>query len=111
MMKAFPAPRIPTDKIPECQPHIKKDLHRTLYRFSTTDYHEIAAVFNGPHPETGEDLIVEDGPPEGALPRDLPPQTDVFAPDYSPEAIAEIAQKLRKAAGFDEPTGKVAEEA
>jgi Mn-containing catalase len=110
MMKAFPAPRIPTDKIPECQPHIKKGLHRILYRFSTTDYHEIAAVFNGPHPETGEDLIVEDGPPEGALPNDLPPQSDVFAPDYEPEAIAEIAQRLRKAAGFDKPTGKVANE-
>jgi Mn-containing catalase len=67
-----------------------------LYRFSTTDYHEIAAVFNGPHPETGEDLIVEDGPPEGALPNDLPPQADVFAPDYAPEEIAEIAQRLRK---------------
>jgi Mn-containing catalase len=108
MMKAFPSPRIPTDLIPECQPHIAKDLHRTLYRFSATDYHEISAVFKGPHPETREPLIVQDGPPEGALPYDLPPQTDVFAPDYAPEDIAEIAQKLRKAAGFDEPTGKVA---
>jgi Mn-containing catalase len=109
MMKAFPAPRIPTAKIPECQPHIKANLHRTLYRFSTTDYHEIAAVFNGPHPETGEDLVVAQGPPEGALPHDLPPQTDVFAPDYAPEDIAEIAKKLRKAAGLpDEPTGEVA---
>ncbi|MCW2995139.1 MAG: hypothetical protein JWQ18_2634, partial [Conexibacter sp.] len=45
------------------------------------------------------------------LPNDLPPQADVFAPDYAPEDIAEIAQKLRKAAGFDAPTGKVAEEA
>jgi Mn-containing catalase len=110
MMKAFPAPRIETSKIPECQPHIKQDLHRTLYRFSTTDYHEISAVFNGPHPETGEELLVVDGPPEGALPNDLPPQTDVFAPDYAPEDIAEIATKLRKAAGFDAPTGKVANE-
>ena len=67
-------------------------------------------MFNGPHPETGEELVVEDGPPEGTLPNDLPPQTDVFAPDYAPEDIAEIAQKLRKAAGFDEPTGKVANE-
>jgi hypothetical protein len=47
-----------------------------------------------PAPGTGEDLIVEDGPPEGALPNDLPPQADVFAPDYEPKAIAEIAQPL-----------------
>ncbi|WP_081690706.1 manganese catalase family protein [Conexibacter woesei] len=111
MMKAFPAPRIETAKIPECQPHIKKDLHRILYRFSQDDYNEIGAVFNGPHPETGEDLIVQDGPPEGALPHDLPPQEDVFAPDYAVEDIAEIAQRLRKAAGLpDKPTGAVAED-
>src|SRR3954465_15033510 len=109
MMKAFPTPRIPTDKIPECQPHIKAGLHSILYRFSPSDYQELSAVWNGPHPETGDDLIVEQGPPEGALPHDLPPQTDVFAPDYAPEDIAEIAQKLRKAAGLpDAPTGEVA---
>jgi uncharacterized protein YecE (DUF72 family) len=33
----------------------------------------------------------------------------VFAPDYAPEEIAEIAQKLREAAGLPkEPTGVVA---
>ena len=33
----------------------------------------------------------------------------MFAPDYAPEEIAEIALKLRKAAGLsDEPTGEVA---
>jgi Mn-containing catalase len=109
LSKAFPAPRIATDKIPECKPHIKKGLHRVLYRFSPSDYHELAAVWNGTHPETGDELIVEDGPPEGALPRDLPPQPDVFAPDYDPEDIAKIAQKLRKAAGLPtKPTGEVA---
>src|SRR4051794_21829851 len=90
MMKAFPAPRIPTNKIPECRPHIEAGLHRTLYRFSPSDYQEISAVFNGPHPETGDDLIVEQGPPAGAPPHDLPPQADVFAPKYAPEDIAEI---------------------
>ena len=27
LMKLFPAPHIPTDKIPECRPHIKAGLH------------------------------------------------------------------------------------
>ena len=97
LTKMFPTPRIPTDKIPECQPHIERGDHRRLYRFSPDDYKEIVAVFNGPHPETGEDLIVEDGPPEGAEPNDLPPQPAVFAPDYAPEEIAEIAKKLKAA--------------
>jgi len=109
LTKLFPSPRIPTDKIPECQPHIKKGLHRTLYRFSPDDYLELSAVWNGTHPETGDELIVEDGPPEGALPNDLPPQPDVFAGDYAPEEIEAISKKLREAAGLPKkPTGKVA---
>jgi Mn-containing catalase len=109
MSKLFPTPRIPTSKIPECQPHIEKGEHLKLYRFSPDDYREIVAVFNGQHPETGEDLMVVDEAPEGFPPNDLPAQADVFAPDYAPEEIAEIAQKLRKAAGLpDKVTGIVA---
>ena len=109
MMKLFPSPRIPTEKIPECQPHIAKGEHLKLYRFSPSDYLELAAVFNGPHPETGEDLQVIDEAPEGFPPMDLPSQPDVFAPDYAPEEISEIAARLRKAAGMSEqPSGVVA---
>ena len=109
LTKLFPSPRIPTDKIPECKPHIKRGEHTKLYRMSETDYHELAAVWNGSHPETGDDLVVEQGPPEGAAPHDLPSQPAVFAPDYSPEEIAEIATRLRVAAGLSKkPTGEVA---
>jgi len=109
LMKMFPSPRIPTDKIPECQPHIQRGDHLRIYRFSPEDYKEIVAVFNGPHPETGEALEVVDHAPEGAPPVDLPPEPDVFAPDYAPEEIAQIAEKLREAAGLPKtPTGVVA---
>ena len=109
LSKLFPSPRIPTEKIPECKPHIKRGEHLKLYRFSPSDYLELAAVFNGPHPETGEELEVVDDPPEGVPAHDLPPQPAVFAPDYAPEEIAEIAAKLRKQAGLPkEPTGEVA---
>src|SRR5215211_5224599 len=100
LMKLFPSPRIPTDKIPECQPFLKTGEHRKLYRFSPNDYREIVAVFNGPHPETGEELIVVDEAPEGAPPNDLPPQPAVFAPSAAPDEITEIAQRLRQAAGL-----------
>jgi Mn-containing catalase len=111
LSKLFPSPRIPTDKIPECQPYIQRGEHTKLYRFSPNDYREIVAVFTGPHPETGEELQVVDEMPEGAPPVDLPPQTAVFAPSYAPEEISEIAQRLRKAAGLpDEPLGEVAQE-
>jgi Mn-containing catalase len=111
LMKLFPSPRIPTDKIPECQPHLKRGDHLRLYRFSPNDYREIVAAFNGPHPETGEPLEVVDEAPEGFPAHDLPAQTDVFAPDYAPEEISQIADKLRKAAGLpDKPLGEVASE-
>jgi manganese catalase len=110
LTKLFPTPRIPTDKIPECKPHIDRGDHLRLYRFSPSDYKELAAVFNGPNPETGEELEVFDQAPEGVPPRDLPPQPAVFAPDVAPQEIAEIAIKLRQQAGLPrEPTGLVAD--
>jgi Mn-containing catalase len=109
LTKLFPTPRIPTDKIPECRPHIERGDHLRLYRFSPSDYLELAAVFNGTHPETGEELTVVEEPPAGVPPQDLPAQPAVFAPDYAPEEIAEIAAKLRKQAGLSkEPSGEVA---
>lgn len=110
LMNLFPAPRIPTEKIPECKPHIERGEHLKLYRFSPNDYLELAAVFNGPHPETGEELhIAEEITPDGSPAYDLPAQEGVFAPDYAPEEVAEIARKLRVKAGLsDEPTGVVA---
>ena len=100
LMKLFPSPRIPTEKIPECKPHLEKGSHLTLYRFSPEDYKEVVAVFKGPHPETGEELRVEDQAPEGFPWPEAPPETDVFAPDYAPDEITQIAKKLRKDAGF-----------
>jgi len=110
LTKLFPSPRIATEKIPECKPHIKRGDHLRIYRFSESDYLEIGAVFNGLHPETGEDLVVVDERPEGFPPNDLPPEPAAFAPDYAPEDIAEIAKRLRKTAGLpDKPSGEVAD--
>jgi Mn-containing catalase len=53
--------------------------------------------------------VVQDGPPEGAPPHDLPAQPDVFAPDYGPDEMKKIVQKLREAAGLPKkPMGTVA---
>jgi Mn-containing catalase len=103
LTKAFPSPRIPTDKIPECRPYLEQGSHLTLYRFSPHDYQEVVAVFKGTHPETGEELRVQHPAPEGVPWPDAPAQEDVFAPDYAPGEIAEIAQKLRADSGFHQP--------
>ncbi|HZS58546.1 MAG TPA: manganese catalase family protein [Gemmatimonadaceae bacterium] len=110
MMKLFPTPRIPTEKIPESKLHIDRGEHLRLYRFSQDAFGEVGAVFNGPHPETGEELVVADEPhPEGAPAHDLPAQPEVFAPSYDPEEIVQIAAMLRQRAGLPkEPQGEVA---
>ena len=100
LTKMFPSPRIPTDKIPECRSYLEQGSHLTLYRFTPDDYREVVAVFKGAHPETGEELRVEHPPPAGYPWPDAPAQEDVFAPDYATDEIAEIAQKLRRDAGF-----------
>jgi manganese catalase len=107
LTKMFPTPRIPTEKATECKPHIERGDHKRLCRLSPNDFVEVAAVFNGRHPETGDELEVFDGPPEGAAPNDLPPQPKAFVPDFRPEEVAEIAAKLRTAAGLPkEPSGE-----
>ena len=80
LTKLFPSPRIPTEKIPDCKPHIKRGDHLRIYRFSESDYLEIGAIFNGTHPETGEDLVVVDERPAGFPPNDLPSEPAAFAP-------------------------------
>jgi Mn-containing catalase len=57
-------------------------------------------VFKGTHPETGEELRVAHPAPEGFPWPEAAEQEDVFAPDYAPQEIAEIARRLRQDAGF-----------
>jgi hypothetical protein len=66
-------------------------------------------MFTGPHPETGEPLEVIDEAPGGRAAER--PATAPVGPRarYAPEEIAQIAEKLRQAAGLPkEPTGVVA---
>ncbi len=47
-----------------------------------------------------ERCVAEEVHPEGVPAFDLPPQPAVFAPGTEPEEIAQIAAKLREAAGL-----------
>ncbi len=109
MMKAFPSPRIPTDKIPECQPHIEKRRAPQALPVLAQRLPGAGRGLQRPAPgdrrgtrgrQRGTGGRAADGPAA---------QPDVFAPDYAPEEIAEIATKLRQAAGMSEqPSGVVA---
>ncbi|HYW13622.1 MAG TPA: manganese catalase family protein [Longimicrobium sp.] len=93
----LPIPEINNKKFPEAKKHEDAGLHRILYRFSPNDYKEIVQIWNGPHPEDGSELVVEDGPPEGHTPPNLeeePQLTSPVGPDMDPDMMAHFAKKL-----------------
>jgi hypothetical protein len=96
-----PVPNIPADRILECQKYLEEGSHRRLYRFSPSDYAEMAGVWgNGERALPGDppgELTVVDGLPEGGKIHDLTGVASAFAPDYAPEEMFEIATKLYQA--------------
>lgn len=99
--KFLPTPNIPLSKIPESQKYLDEGSHRRLYTFSPNDYKEMAGIWgNGevalPDDPPGE-LEVVDGHPDGGKIHQLTGIPSAFTPDYAPEEMFEIAQKLYKA--------------
>ena len=68
--------------------------HRTLYRFSEIDFNNLASVWKGVHPDDGEEVGVEQGPPAGGEQADFPESPEHFAPGYDPGELAEIAKRM-----------------
>jgi Mn-containing catalase len=95
--KLLPIPEISNKRFPEAHKHEKKGLHQILFRFSPDDYREMSQIWNGVHPEDGSPLRVEDGPPEGFDPPELPPEPQLTAPlgpDIDSEMFKDVAKKL-----------------
>ena len=109
LTKMFPTPRIPTAKIPECKPHIERGDHLRSTGSRPTTTRRWPPSSTGRTRRRARSSSSSTRPPRALPPRDLPSQPAVFAPDYAPEEIAEIAQKLRQQAGLpDTPLGEVA---
>jgi Mn-containing catalase len=98
--KMLPTPNINLDKIPECQKYLQEGSHRRLYTFSPKDYHAMSGIWgNGemalPGDPAGELEVVE-GMPEGGKIHQLTGVPSAFTPDYAPQEMFEIAEKLYK---------------
>lgn len=94
----LPTPNIPLGNIPECQKYLQSGSHSRLYTFSPSDYSEIAGIWEGqtlPDDPPGELEVVE-GMPEGGKIHQLTGVPSAFTPDYAPEEMFEIAEKLYK---------------
>ncbi len=96
----LPTPNIQLDRIPECQKYLQEGSHRRLYRFSPDDYSEMKGIWgNGEMALPGDPpgpLEVVDGHPEGGKISDLQGNYGAFTPDYAPQEMFEIAEKLYK---------------
>lgn len=100
--KMLPTPNINLSNIPECQKYLDEGSHRRLYTFSPADYREMSGIWGGgeqalPGDPPGELMVVE-GMPEGGKIHQLTGVPSAFTPDYAPEEMFEIAEKLTKAA-------------
>ena len=96
--KVLPTPNIPLSKIPESRKYLESGSHRRLYTFSPADYKEMAGIWgNGEMALPGDppgELQVVDGMPEGGKIHDLTGVASAFTPDYAPEEMFEVAEKL-----------------
>jgi len=58
-----------------------------MFRFSPSDYGRIGEVWNGPHPEDGSELLVEDG---------IPAKPQLTAPGVDGAFLKEAAKFLSR---------------
>ena len=105
MSDMLPIPNIGNAVFPEARKFMEKGLHLKLYRFSPEDYKEAGTLWTGAAPDGyaeglggSNNLEFVDAPPAGGNLANLAGIASSFAPNYAPEEIMEIAQKLYKKA-------------
>lgn len=92
--RMLPIPKIEDSKFPEAGKYMKMGVHRTLYRFSPSDYKDIEKIWRGAHPADGQPLLVHDGPPEGGPYLELPEVPEEFAPGLYKDDFERVAKRL-----------------
>jgi Mn-containing catalase len=95
--KLFPIPDLSNQRFPEAAVLEERGLGHAMFRFSPKDYRSLDHVWNGPHPETGKPLIIEDGIPAGFTPPDLEEEPQLTSPlGLDAEFLKEAAARLFK---------------
>lgn len=95
MSKLFPIPDLSNKAFPEAVEFEEKGYAHTMFTFSPNDYRQVAAIWNGPHPEDGKELIYSEEMPEGFDPPVLPAEPQLTAPgELEPGELEEMAKRL-----------------
>lgn len=93
--KLLPIPDVSNKKFPEAAIHEKKGLHRIMYRWSPDDYSELNQIWNGLHPEDGQELIVKDEILKGSPWPEFEEEPQLSAPGaIDPEMVKHFAKIL-----------------
>ena len=92
--KLLPIPDLSNKKFPEAAAFEEQGLHLKLFTYSESDYMKSDLIWNGPHPDDGQECVVVPGMPEGAPPPDLEAEVQLGAPFADPQMFADIAKKL-----------------
>ena len=93
--RILPIPDVSNQKYPEAKKLEDQGRHLTLFKHSPKDYGRFGEIWNGPHPETGEPLVVKEGLPPGFPVPDLDEEPQLTAPgDIDPDMLAHFAKKL-----------------
>ncbi|HUR58150.1 MAG TPA: manganese catalase family protein [Opitutaceae bacterium] len=92
--KLLPIPDVSNKKFPEARIHEDRGLHRVLFKFSPADYTRAGEIWNGPHPEDGQELEFRDEIPKGFEWPELEEEPQLNSPGIDPEMMAFFAKKL-----------------
>ncbi|GAB3319473.1 manganese catalase family protein [Larkinella ripae] len=95
--KLLPIPNLSNNAFPEARKFMENKLHLKLYTFSKDDYQKAGLIWNGTHPDDGQEVEVVFGHPEGFPVPDLEAEPQLNAPgddEIDPEMFADIAKKL-----------------
>lgn len=94
MKKLLPIPSIEGVEIPGSGPFMAEGMHRPLYRFSTGDYKEMGAIWQGESLGGSGPLEVIDGLPTSGPKYQAKGVAEAFIPNHYPEKSIEIVRKL-----------------
>jgi Mn-containing catalase len=95
--KLLPIPNLSNNAFPEAKKFMENNLHLKLYTFSKDDYQTAGLIWNGTHPDDGQEVEVVFGSPEGFPAPDLEEEPQLNAPgddEIDPEMFTDMAKKM-----------------
>lgn len=104
--KLFPIPDLSNKAFPEAVKLEDKGYHRIMFTFSPNDYRRMSEIWNGPHPEDGSELVVEERLPDGFAPPDLPEEPQLLSPGIDEAMLEAAAARVFGTSTMSAPTTK-----